>query len=375
MMKRAQHIGLLLLLPLLLATGCREDLLDQVPKLTVYLDIPRPALTRADVGLIPSEFAAENTINTLQIWVFLSESCGDFAAGTCIGYLSPNPLYMNDASNYRFAVPLNPLVADAHPNVDVFVLANAASAGYPDLGAQTQRVELNNLVMEGSFFGIYESAPVCTEVPEGGLPFAGVGKGMKMKGTYPVLTLDTVTLTRTVSKLRFVFSQLRDEEGPVNECQVTGIQINGSTISASEYLFNDSMASYKIAPNQYVVSPMIFQGLTGEQIALSTAPEDYAFRMGQTATEYESLVLQGIEDGVLSSQGLCYLRESDKQLTGRIDYVMNGTVGHADFTMKDPGDFARNHSWIVYMYFTRDAIRFTVTWTPWEEGNSFILTD
>lgn len=375
MMKRAQHIGLLLLLPLLLATGCREDLLDQVPKLTVYLDIPRPALTRADEGLIPSEFAAENTINTLQIWVFLSEACGDFAAGTCIGYLSPDPLYMNDASNYRFAVPLNPIVADAHPNVDVFVLANAASAGYPDLGVQTQRVALNNLVMEGGFFGIDGNAPVCTEVPEGGLPFAGVGKGMKMKGTYPVLTLDTVTLTRTVSKLRFVFSQLKDVEGPVNECQVTGIQINGSTISASEYLFNDSMASYKIAPNQYVASPMIFQGLTGEQIALSTAPEDYAFRMGQTATEYESLVLQGIEDGVLSSQGLCYLRESDKPLTGRIDYVMNGTVGHADFTMKDPGDFARNHSWIVYMYFTREAIRFTVTWTPWEEGNSFILTD
>ena len=373
MMRRALHIGFLLL-SLLLATGCREDMLDQVPKLTVYLDIPRPALTRADEGFIPSEYAAENAINTLQIWVFLSQACGEFAAGTCIGYLSPDPLYMNDASDYKFAVPLNPLVADAHPDVDVFVLANAASAGYPDLGAQTQRVELNNLVMEGDFFGISGNAPVYTEVPEGGLPFAGVGKGMKMKGTYPVLTLDTVTLTRTVSKLRFVFSQLMDEGAAINDCQVTGIQINGSAIAMAEYLFNDSMASYKIAPNQYVASPMTFQGYTGEQIALNTVPEDYAFQTGQTATEYESLIMQGISDGVLTSS-LCYLRETDKKLTGRIDYVLNGVAGSANFTMKDPGDFARNHSWIVYMYFTRDAIRFTVTWTPWEEGHSFILTD
>lgn len=375
MMRRVAHIGFWLLLPLLVVAGCaREPLVDLVPHLSISLDIPRPALTRADEGRFPSETEAENAINTLQIWVFLSEAAAGFPAGTCIGYIAPDPLFLSDGSENQYALPLNPKIAEAHPDVDVYVLANAASAGHTELDGSTTRAALDALVMTGSFFGLSGNSPACTAVPEGGLPFAGVGKSLTMKGTYPVLSVDSVTLTRTVSKLRFVFSQLADEEGPFNDCSITGIQINGGAISRSEYLFNTSSDPYRIVPSLYESSAMVFPGLASNEIAGTVDPTLYAFQ-GQTALEYETLIQKGIADGNLTSWGLSYLRETDKQLSGTVSYMLNGFPGSASFTMKDPGDFARNHSWIVYLYFTRDAIQFTVTWTLWDEGHDFILTD
>ena len=373
MMRRLTLIGMLLL-PLLMLAGCHGRNREGVPQLQVYIYIPQTALTRADEGSVPSERLAENKIETLQIWVFLHEESAGLPAGTCLGYLAPTHLTLSDGTLNQYGMPLNPAVADAHPDVDVYVLANAASAGHPFLNENTTRAALDALVMDGSVFGVSSNGPTCSSVPDGGLPFAGVGKGMHMRGSYPVLSLDVVTLKRAVSKLRFVFSQLVDDEEPLTDCAVTRILIDGSKIATAEYLFNDSDDPYKIVPNLYESASMTLPGLTAAQIASNTDPEKYAFEE-QTAREYEALIQQGIADGELTSCGLSYLRETDRQLTGMVEYMLNGMPGYAHFTMKDPGDFARNHSWIVYFYFTRDAIRFTVSWTPWEEGHDFYLTD
>ena len=373
-MMRFRSLIWLLVIALPVLSGCTHKSFTSVPKLQVSIHIPQPFQTRADEGSVPSETEAEDRIHTLQIWVFLSRACAGHPAGTCIGYLAPDPLYLRETSETLFALPLEPAVANEHPDVDVYVLANAASTGHGDLDANTSQSTLNSLVMDGTVFGLRGNKPACTEVPEEGLPFAGVGKSMKMKGDYPVMKLDVVTLTRAVSKLRFVFSQLADSEGPFSDCSVTGIQIGGSAISSAEYVFNDRVTPYKIVPNLYETARMDFAGLASGQIALNEHPEDYAFS-GQTAREYELLIQQGIEDGVLTSCGLSYLRETNRKLSGRIDYVLQGIPGYAEFEMKDEGDFARNHNWIVYLYFTRDAIRFTVSWTPWEEGHDFYLTD
>ena len=63
----------------------------------------------------------------------------------------------------------------------------------------------------------------------------------------------------------------------------------------------------------------------------------------------------------LKELGLTYLRESDKQLTGTIHYSVqpkNNTdpsqVDHTRFTtfsMASPGDFYRNRSWIIYVFY------------------------
>ena len=355
------------------ALGCmRDDILDMdSPQLNIYIDIPQPALTKAEVGPVASETAQEYAIHSLQIWVFLSEACGDYPAGYCLGYIKPSPLHLN-TSGSSFAIPINEDIANAHPNVDVYVIANAEATGYANLDGFTSRAFLLAMQINGALFGSSGVYPSCTSVPEEGLPFTGVGKNLRIKGSYPVLKVDAVRLTRVVSKMRFVFSQLVDEDGPINQCQITDVRINGGGLALSEFVFNDSGNPYKIGPSGYATAPMGFELPADFAIAGNEDPEAYAYN-GQTAQEYSDLVAEGIDSGYLSDLGHCYLRETDRKLTGSISYVLNGTAGTANFEMKDTGDFARNHYWIVYLYFTRDAIEFTVSWTPWEKGHDYYL--
>jgi hypothetical protein len=96
----------------------------------------------------------------------------------------------------------------------------------------------------------------------------------------------------------------------------------------------------------------------------------------QGAQEYEDLIDKAISgnykahvgDENLKELGLTYLRESDKRLTGTITYTYNennsltDTQATATFSMANPGDFLRNHSWIVYVYYMDSKI-YTLTVT------------
>jgi hypothetical protein len=95
----------------------------------------------------------------------------------------------------------------------------------------------------------------------------------------------------------------------------------------------------------------------------------------QKAQEYEDMINAAVTAGYLKQIGLTYLRESDKQLTGTITYTYSeGGNNHSesiDFSMAAPGDFLRNHSWIVYIYFMGAKIHVHVVthigmkvWTP-----------
>ena len=372
-MKRILHLLSILAVLSILAGGCarHEEMTGKAPLLNAYLHIPKQVLTRADVGAISAESEAENRISRLQLWVFLSEPCAGYPAGHLLGYLEPSPTLLESGASVRYAFPLEKAVADALPAVDVYALGNAPAV--PLLDALSDPAALDALVLEGERFGIRGSLPVQTTVPVEGLPFSGVGKHLRMKGTYPVLTLDAIRLTRAVSKLRFVFSQLSDEAGqPVEEVAVTSIRLDGDRIPAREYLFNDSDLPWKVASGSYVSSGLELP--VPETLALNPDPAGYAYT-GQTAQLYENLIAFGLDEGRLTSGPFCYLRETDRKLSGQIGYTVGGLPGTASFEMVHEGDFARNHSWIVYLYFFRDAIRFTVSWTQWEEGNGFYLTD
>lgn len=376
MMHRLRLLSLALLLPLLAAAGCRRGdgpETEEETKLGISIYIPSPAQTRADEGSVASETAAEDAIHDLQIWVFLSEACAGHPAGYCLGYLAPSPLSFASAFQTRYYLSLEKAVAKAKPRLDVYALANAASAGYDGLDRNTTASELDALVLQGGVFGIDNGAPVQTSVPDGGFPFSGVGKNMEMSGKYPVLSVDVVTLRRSVSKLRFVFSQLEDEEGLFNDYAVTGIQVDGERIAAREYLFNDSANAWKMDPMAGYTASGFSMALPAS-LAQCRMPEKYAFS-GQDAATYQALINEGLLSGELSSGGVCYLRESDRKLSGTIRYTIGGVPGEVPFEMKNAGDFARNHTWIVYLYFTADAIDFSVSWTLWEEGHDFNLTD
>lgn len=376
MMHSLRLLTLALLLPLLAAAGCRRgDDPETTEHVTLGISvyIPSQAQTRADEGSVASETAAEDAINDLRIWVFLSEACAGHPAGYCLGYLQPSPLSFASEFQSRYYLSLEKAVAKAKPHLDVYVLANAASAGCGSLDEDTTAAELDALVLQDGQFGIENGAPVQTGVPDGGFPFSGVGKNMEMSGKYPVLSVDVVTVRRVVSKLRFVFSQVVDDEGPFNDFAVTGIQVDGQKIAAQQYLFNDSANAWKIEPLAGYASSGFSVALPAT-LASCRMPEKYAFS-GQDAAVYQGLVNAGLEAGELSSGGVCYLRETDRKLSGTISYTIGGVPGSARFEMKNTGDFARNHTWIVYLYFTADAIEFSVSWSPWEEGHDYNLTD
>lgn len=385
MMKKLARIGWILAALLMAGTAaCRRDQAEPLTsELNIYIQIPGRTVTRGEIGDVLSEQEGEDLIHTLQIWVYLHEAAGGHPAGHLLGYLNPSPNFLHTGTVNRFFLSIENEVAEANPTVDVYVLGNATSAGFATLDVNTTASDLDGLLMQGNVFGISANAPTCSAVPSTGLPFSGVGKALQMTGEYPVLTLPAVEIKRAVSKLRFVFSQLSDENGPVAEFNVTGIKLNGNGIAKEEYLINDNEnLPYKITPGQYEPSELVFPALGPSQIANNLYPLDYAY-VNQDAQTYEDLIMSGLADGVLTSGGFCYLRESDIQLSGEISYTIRtpaevaagvpATEEHLPFTMQTAGDFARNHTWIIYAYFLYGRLQFSISWTDWVHGQDFEL--
>ena len=74
----------------------------------------------------------------------------------------------------------------------------------------------------------------------------------------------------------------------------------------------------------------------------------------------------------MSGVGPYYLRETDKQLSGVITY-QKGVAAEQKvrFEMKAPGDFSRNHTWIVYAYYGVDGMQVVTVYTQnWTEVTS-----
>lgn len=378
-MRLRNLIGLLLLL---LALACRREpapMMEESADLVLYLKIPSLAETKASpLGQVLAETTEETKITDLKIWVFNSED------GSLLGYIDPvrnNNSWNKDpltAFENKYHIPLSAEVALARPNVDVYALANGPSIGLGNtLGQTTTRAQLEALLFQGNYFGISNSLPVQTSVPSTGLPFAGVGKNLSMEGSYPVMRVASVTVKRAVSKLRFVFSQLSDLVGPVMDFTIDELIIGGDVIANKEYLFTGD--SYRI--DGHLASEIHYYSDAGEvrlpsssEIALNPSPREYAYEDGMSAQEYENKMLAGIQKGLLTDFGKCYLRESDQPITGTVKYHISDIPGEASFTL-DAGGFVRNRSWLVYIFFLRDAMEFNVTWTPWAQGYDFYLTD
>ena len=70
------------------------------------------------------------------------------------------------------------------------------------------------------------------------------------------------------------------------------------------------------------------------------------------APYYDALVENGIATGELTQAGPYYLRESDRQLRGTINYSVDGSAHQAIFQMAQAGDFSRNHTWTIYGFFS-----------------------
>ena len=308
--------------------------------LTIYVFSPeQPIITRGDVGPVNAS-EAENKVNSLQLWIFDT-------SGNKVGYLSTTETAtLNAGQGAIYQIPVSDEFAQNKPNVDVYVLANATAANCgisTTLDENTTREALiEQAKITSGHFGL-TSASLATAVPADGLPMAGIQKNQPVIGDAPVLRIGnetniaTVPLTRAVSKMRFFFANV----ATAPKLTITGITLNGSLIPNEEYLFTQSKTLTYDANAASILASSI-------EVAKKEDPAQYIYE-GQTAQEYENLMV-GAE---LSLVGPYYLRESGKILTGTITYTVEGMSEpmSATFTMKEQGDFLRNHSWIVYAYY------------------------
>lgn len=383
-------IIVLALATLLCAAACtRMD--EQKTKLRIFIRFPEQSLTKAGPGTTTAT-TLEQGIHDLRIWVFLAEPAGKLPAGQLVGYLQPTAeqYTIDGVTPQSFDIDLEKSLARDISRVDVYILANAASLGLDGntLNINTTRDALNDLVLEGAVFGMKADATDPSKMipsngelkaTDKGLPYSAFGKNILVSDDYPeALYLPTMELVRAVSKVRIVVSQVMEESGnkPMN-FSITGLQLNDNLVPTKEYLFNrtdNPYTPYSI-DGTFIANPLDFITTTKTQadIAGCTTPSKYAYK-SQSIQDYETLITSGITSGELTSLGFCYLRESSKGLTGHIDYQIGSTSNSCVFEMENGENFARNCSWIVYIYFFDDTMRFTVTPATWVAGDKIPLT-
>lgn len=396
--KRMMHIlrMTVMLLAALPVLSCHYSLIEEdTPELSVNIYIPDISSTKAETGSMGA-LTGEKVFSSLQLWVFVNGGDND---GELVGYKGftseqlINTGLPHDAIT-RFAMPLSRdifnLLSQAETRVDVYAVANAASATDAALGEGTTRSDLDALVITGTSFG---PSPLTMAVPTAGLPMSGVLKAASVTGGYPVLNISTVTLTRAVSKIRFVFSQQgtpasgTDPAVPTNsDCVVKSISFGGIAtghdcqIAATEKLFTDH--NYGATDNPFEIdgyTPLstVIAGEGGTPLMLNADmtvcahPDELLFRSPghemETAREYESRLDAAI--GASSQTGPIYIRETDKIISGTIVYNTGGEDQTATFYMPSDNVLSRNHSWILYAYFAEATrtLQFKIVVLPWDK--------
>ena len=398
MMKRTRHIFniAVLLLAALQCICCHPlETVDDAGELSVGIYFPDSNATKAETGTVGA-LDGEKTFSSLQIWVFVSSGAND---GQLVGYKGLTASQLSEtglphSTVTRFGMPLSRdmfnLLNQDGARVDVYAVANAASATTATLGEETTRSQLEAIVLSGATFGVN---PLVMAVPAAGLPMSGVLKSAPVTGDYPVLNVSTLTLTRAVSKLRFVFCQQgtpasgQDPAVPANSnCVVKSITFAGTDtdhdcqISASEKLFTDH--KYGATDNPFEIdgyAPLasaIGDGtstiLANGSIAISDNPADLMFRSTghetESAREYESRLDAAV--GTSSQIGPIYIRETDKVISGTIRYNTGGQDMTASFSMPSDNVLCRNHSWILFAYFAEATrtLQLKIVVLPWDKS-------
>lgn len=365
----------------LLAVGCSE--LEQDPEalmsspLTIYLQTPGEQFTRAYLGDV-NAVSGEETLHSLRVWLF------DSTNKQLLDFQSPETV----GSSVTMSLPQ--YIVNQDRTVDVYVIGNAESAGLTDLTNAMTRDQLEALMLTGTDF---TPADKTQDVPETGLPYSQIKKDWQVTENKAVKTnLETINLTRAVSKVRFAFARQKFLEG----VEVTGIKINGGVIAAEEKLFPSQSTDNYTAPyngdkvtnitaDKYLADALLYGSdavgtpdapvtaiITDANITELDEPEKSVYaEAGMTPQAYDSYI-----DATVGSKYLTYLRESDQQLTGTIYYrtKADGEILKADFTMAAANDFVRNHSWIVYAYFSGGKLYVKPTVAPWIDTETLDYT-
>ena len=290
----------------------------QATYLTIYVYSPeRPILMRGDVRYVDPS-TEEGTVHRLQIWVFEHQS------GDLVGYHSTATTTTLNTDNCGRSF-------DQH----------------------TTRDQLDAAQLDENHFGL---TSLTTEVPPDGLPMSGILLNQDVVGDAPVLrvgslsNIATVHLTRVVSKIRFVFSNIKLTESPESykKLSITGISLDANTMRTAGYLFSRSSLN-GLGKNSEV--SLLSSTDKIDEVKTNENPTEYIYN-DEEAQAYENKINAAVSAGELTQVGPFYLHESDMQVTGKIAYQIDETKKTPmSFQMERAGEFLRNHTWIVYAYY------------------------
>jgi hypothetical protein len=358
-------------LPVLLMTvvSCSDDT-EEEPKLNIYVYAPdRAGVTRSEV--LPTKDEAK--IYNLQIWVFRSSNPSKMVASlTLTTEAQLQELNENKSAAYSIALKDRSFAGNPEP-VDIYVLANV---NYPE--EINNGAKIDEAVFNGGHFFSFTNGPsyqAATTVPEGkGIPLSGVARGKSVVERNNVLHVNdaNLKLTRTISKIRFVFSSLDGlaQEGRPLNVFIGDIKLNRNMLYEKERFFLDGdHPSYWVEGSSFDEPVLLSLGDRVNPVVKNDDPVAYAYSSAMSDGDYEDLVNEGIRKGELTEFGPVYLPESDKRLAGTIQFWL-GKEGplEADFSMTT-GNFHRNQTWIVYAYYIGSSklVVNTVSVVDWEE--------
>lgn len=374
--------------------SCREEPsfpgqeIDQSeePSLGIAVEFPKMSHTKAVDDQYLDARDEENAINSLAIWVFEENDSRSLVVYKRI----PEEDFPPGGGLRRYSLPINKDFAERAPNVNVFVLANAASIGKESLLARSEDEDKSNDPtfdeLDKLSFGNPDDVAldyfgtnnlVRNVSGTDGLPMSGVHKNCTVQGEAPVLRVETVRLQRAVSRFRILFCKSSYLDKTV---EITNVSFYGYQIPKKEYVFTESNTGIvyeEEVSDSYVPSAISLDRTVTP--ASNSEPENYIY-LNQDPEKYETLLNDAVSEGLLTDYGRTdhtssyfYLRESDQKLQGLITYTVNGAKREKEFSMVANGDFARNHTWTLLGFFVSgNNLQLSLRALPWD-FNSFTI--
>lgn len=327
----------------------------------------------------------ESDIHSIKVWVFKS---GTEPTANPIAYKEDRPTADGGGTvngtytlNLRFLRKINGVEIK---NIDLYILANSESTNMADkLNGKDfrsiTREDLQKVTFDKPFGITKDGKAETTEVPNGKAQTTEVpnGKGLPISRAITNIAIadhaaDTeieakskvisIPLVRAVSKLHFYFARKDAADAMTENVKVTRIVIDGNTFPTASYVFpdeedfatadaNKAATSNKYGTPTYVDKPLTLDSVENTGIKAVTDPLTYVRGEDETAQAYMDRMNQEFKE--IGEHNLCYLRETNKPIKGRIYYQLaeGGSEKFREFTIPSNGNAIRNRELVVYGYF------------------------
>lgn len=337
---------------------------------------------------------AESDIHSIKVWVFKSETG---ASANPIAYKEDTPTAADGSTvnsqytlNLRFLRKIN---GEELKKIDLYILANSESTNMADKlkgkdFRSITRADLQGVTFDDPFGITTDGKAQTTEVPTGkGLPISRAITNIEIAKHVADTEIEakgkgiSIPLVRAVSKLHFYFARKNTADAMTENVKVTKIEIDGSTFPTESYVFpdeeeytkanaNKAATSGKYGTPDYVTTPLTLDGVENAKIKPVTDPLAYQRGPSETAQDYMNRM-----NNEIGGHDLCYLRETNKPITGKIYYKLaeDGSERSEKFTIPSEDKAIRNRELVVYGYFLQGGA-LCLDWQvmPWNKVTSEI---